>query len=75
MSLLKSKTLIKVCCASQLLNLSESTLLKGLAGTADLTRISQGKRISFVLEEIIEYKAALISASQRPKAKVLKLVA
>jgi hypothetical protein len=78
MSLIKHETLIKVCCASQLLNLSESALLKGSAGTAILTRVPQGKRISFILEEIIEYKAELISASQQrkfPKAKMLKLVA
>jgi hypothetical protein len=74
MSLIKHETLIKVCCASQLLNLSESALLKGLAGTAILTRVPQGKRISFILEEIIEYKAELISASQRSKAKIIKLV-
>ena len=47
----KSETLIGVCCASTLLDLDESTLRKGQAGTESLTQIRHGngkrQRVSF----------------------------
>ena len=74
----KSQTLIPVCCASILLELSESSLLKGVAGTENLTRVRRGngkrQRVSFVLEEVITLKSEWIEAAQKPNRNVLRLV-
>ena len=74
----KSQTLIPVCCASILLELSESALLKGIAGTETLTRVRRGhgkrQRLSFILEEIILLKIEWIEAAQKPNRSVLRLV-
>ncbi len=56
----KSQTLIAPCCAARMLDLDESTLRKGLAGTESLTQVRRGhgkrQRVSFILEEIISIK-------------------
>lgn len=75
----KSQTLIPVCCASILLDLSESALLKGIAGTENLTQVRRGngvkrQRISFILEEVIALKTEWIEAAQKPNKSVLRLV-
>lgn len=74
----KSQTLIPVCCASILLDLSESALLKRVAGTENLTQVRRGngkrQRVSFVLEEIIELKTEWIEAAQKPNKRLLRLV-
>jgi len=73
----KSQTLIAPCCASRLLDLDESTLRKGQAGTESLTQIRHGngrrQRIHFILEEIILLKTEWIEAAQKPQPK-LRLV-
>ena len=69
----KSNTLIAPCCAARLLDLDESTLRKGLAGTESLTQVRRGngkrQRISFILEEIIRLKTEWIEAAQRKSSK------
>jgi hypothetical protein len=80
MSLLrkKSQTLIPPCCAATLLDLDESTVRKGQAGTESLTQVRRGngkrQRISFILEEILDLKAEWIETAQKKKQR-LKLVA
>jgi len=60
-----------------LLDLDESTLRKGKAGTESLTQVRRGngkrQRISFILEEIILLKIEWIEAAQKPHAR-LRLV-
>jgi hypothetical protein len=79
MSLIRrqSQTLISPCCAAAILDLDESTIRKGLAGTENLTPVRRGhgkrQRISFILEEVVSLKAEWIEAAQRP-LKNLKLV-
>jgi hypothetical protein len=73
MSLIKSKsqTLIPPCCAATLLDLDESTIRKGLAGTESLTPIRRGhgkrQRISYILEEVIDLKAQWIAEAKKPQ--------
>ena len=78
MSLLKRQTLIAPCCAGILLDLDESTLRKGQAGTENLTRVRRGhgkrQRVSFILEEVLQLKADWIEAAQKPNRNVLRLV-
>ncbi len=75
MSLIRkqSQTLIAPCCAAVLLDLDESTLRKGLAGTESLTQVRRGhgkrQRISFILEEIIRLKTEWIEAAQSASPK------
>ncbi len=73
----KSQTLVAPCCAAMLLDLDESTLRKGKAGTESLTQVRRGngkrQRISFILEEIILLKTEWIEAAQKPNAR-LRLV-
>ncbi|MBA4185656.1 MAG: hypothetical protein H0X49_16890 [Acidobacteria bacterium] len=73
----KSQTLVAPCCAAMLLDLDESTLRKGKAGTESLTQVRRGngkrQRISFILEEIILLKIEWIEAAQKPHAR-LRLV-
>ncbi|MBA3693472.1 MAG: hypothetical protein H0W77_08560 [Acidobacteria bacterium] len=73
----KSQTLVAPCCAAILLDLDESTLRKGKAGTESLTQVRRGngkrQRISFILEEIIRLKTEWIEAAQKPHAR-LRLV-
>ncbi len=73
----KSQTLVAPCCAAMLLDLDESTLRKGKAGTESLTQVRRGngkrQRISFILEEIIRLKTEWIEAAQKPNAR-LRLV-
>lgn len=78
MSLIKRQTLIPPCCAARLLDLDESTLRKGLAGTESLTQVRRGngrrQRVSFILEEIIALKTEWIEAAQRTNRRRLHLV-
>lgn len=78
MSLFKKQTLIGSCCAARLLDLSESALLKGVAGTESLTQVRRGngkrQRVSFIFEEVLELKAVWIEAARKQKGKVLRLV-
>ena len=73
----KSQTLVAPCCAAMLLDLDESTLRKGKAGTESLTQVRRGngkrQRISFILEEIILLKTEWIEAAQKQGAR-LRLV-
>jgi len=73
----KSQTLVAPCCAAILLDLDESTLRKGKAGTESSTQVRRGngkrQRISFILEEIILLKIEWIEAAQKPHAR-LRLV-
>ncbi|MCA1623358.1 MAG: hypothetical protein LC778_06070 [Acidobacteria bacterium] len=73
----KSQTLIAAGCAARLLDLDESTLRKGLAGTESLTQVRRGhgkrQRVSFILEEIISIKTEWIEAAQKPNRSVLRL--
>ena len=74
----KSETLIGVCCASVLLDLDESTLRKGHAGTEILTQVRHGngkrQRVHFILEEIISLKIEWIETARRTNRNVLRLV-
>ena len=80
MSLMKSKsqTLIPPCCAATVLDLDESTLRKGLAGTEGLTQVRRGngkrQRISFILEEIVDLKIEWIEAAQQKSSRRMRLV-
>jgi hypothetical protein len=78
MSLIHRQTLIAPCCAAVILNLDESTLRKGLAGTESLTQVRRGhgkrQRVSFILEEILELKTEWIEAAQKPQKNILRLV-
>ncbi len=80
MSLLnrKSQTLIAPCCAGILLDLDESTLRKGQAGTENLTQVRRGngkrQRVSFILEEVIQLKIEWIEAARKSRKTVLRLV-
>jgi hypothetical protein len=77
-SLINKQTLIAPCCAGILLDLHESTVRKGQAGTENLTQVRRGngkrQRVSFILEEVLQLRAEWIEAAQRQKGKVLKLV-
>jgi len=77
MSLINKQTLIAPCCAGMLLDLDESTLRKGKAGTESLTQIRRGngkrQRVSFILEEVLQLKSEWIEAAQRKPHK-LRLV-
>ena len=74
----KSNTLIAPCCAGLLLDLDESTLRKGQAGTESLTQVRRGngkrQRVSFILEEVLQLKSEWIEAAQKPTRKILRLV-
>ena len=78
MSLIRRKTLISPCCASALLDLDESTLRKGQAGTESLTQVRRGngkrQRISFVLEEVIALQSEWIRVAQGSSKPGLRLV-
>lgn len=78
MGLINKETLISPCCASALLDLSESSLRKGVAGTETLTQVRRGtgkrQRVSFILEEIIALKGEWINAAKKPQKSILKLV-
>lgn len=78
MSLINKQTLIAPCCAGMLLDLDESTLRKGKAGTDSLTQIRRGKgkrqRVSFILEEVLQLKAEWIDAARKSQKTVLRLV-
>ncbi len=63
MSLIKKETLIGLCCAAALLNLSKSTILQRKCGTENLTHVRRGTRVSLILEEVIQLKAEWISES------------
>ncbi len=74
----KSQTLIAPCCAGMILDLDESTLRKGQAGTENLTQVRRGngkrQRVSFILEEVLQLKAEWIEAAQKTTRKFLRLV-
>jgi len=78
MSLINKQTLIAPCCAGTLLDLDESTLRKGKAGTENLTQIRRGngkrQRVSFILEEVLQLKSEWIQLAQNRKQTVLRLV-
>ncbi len=77
MSLIRKQTLINLCCAARMLDLDESTLRKGQAGTESLTQVRRGngrrQRVSFILEEVVELKIEWIEAARKPKSR-LRLV-
>ncbi len=74
----KSQTLIAPCCAGMILDLDESTVRKGQAGTESLTQVRRGngkrQRVSFILEEVLALKIEWIEAAQKPTRKFLRLV-
>ena len=74
----KSNTLIAPCCAGTILDLDESTLRKGQAGTENLTQVRRGdgkrQRVSFILEEVLQLKTEWIEAAQKPARKISRLV-
>lgn len=79
MSLIHCETLINPCCAAQLLNISKSSLMKGINATHELTRVPKGDgekrtRVSFVLEEVLLLKARQIEAARNVNENVLRLV-
>ncbi len=78
MSLINKQTLIAPCCAGTLLDLDESTLRKGKAGTESLTQIRRGngkrQRVSFILEEVLQLKSEWIEAARKSRHTVLRLV-
>jgi hypothetical protein len=61
-----------------ILDLDESTLRKGQAGTESLTQVRRGhgkrQRVSFILEEVLQLKAEWIEAARKRDGKVLRLV-
>ena len=73
MSLIKKQTLINLCCAAVLLDLSESTIRQKKCGTENLTHLRRGtgkrQRISLILEEVVALKAEWIEAAQKPRFK------
>jgi hypothetical protein len=77
MSLIRKQTLINLCCAARMLDLDESTLRKGQAGTAALTQVRRGngrrQRVSFILEEVVALKIEWIETAQNQKSR-LRLV-
>jgi len=78
MSLINKQTLIAPCCAGMILDLDESTLRKGKAGTELLTQVRRGdgkrQRVSFILEEVLQLKSEWIEAARKTNGKVLRLV-
>jgi hypothetical protein len=78
MSLIRRKTLIAPCCAAMILDLDESTLRKGQAGTESLTQVRRGngkrQRISFILEEVIALQSDWIRAAQSSGKRALRLI-
>ncbi len=77
MTLIRKQTLVNLCCAARMLDLDESTLRKGQAGTESLTQVRRGngrrQRVSSILEEVIELKIEWIETAQKPKLR-LRLV-
>ena len=71
-------TFVKLKDAAEMLQLDESTIRKGRAGTDVLTLVRQGtgkrQRVFLVLEEIEAYKASLVEHALAQKAHPLKLV-
>ncbi len=78
MSLIKRKTLISPCCAAVILDLDESSLRKGCAGTESLTQVRRGngkrQRISLILEEVIALQSEWIRVAQTSGKNVLRLI-
>ncbi len=78
MSLMKRRTLISPCCAAVILDLDESSLRKGCAGTESLTQVRRGngkrQRISFILEEVIALQSEWIRSAQTSGKNVLRLI-
>ncbi len=74
MSLIRKQTLVNLCCAARMLDLDESTLRKGQAGTESLTQVRRGngrrQRVSFILEEVVELKIEWIEAARKPKSRL-----
>lgn len=75
---MKKQTLIAPCCAATILDLDESSLRKGCAGTENLTKVRRGngkrQRISYILEEILDLKAEWIEAAQAKSNRRMRLV-
>lgn len=75
---MKKQILIAPCCAARMLDLDESSLRKGCAGTENLTKVRRGhgkrQRISFILEEIIELKIEWIEAARAKQNRQMRLV-
>lgn len=78
MSLINKQTLIAPCCAGTLLDLDESTIRKGQAGTENLTQVRRGngkrQRVSFILEEVLELKSEWIESSKNRRQTILRMV-
>lgn len=76
--MINKQTLIAPCCAGTMLDLNESTIRKGQAGTENLTQVSRGngkrQRVSFILEEVLELKSEWIELAQNRKQTILRLV-
>lgn len=74
MPLIQKQTLIGLCCAARLLDLSESAIRQQKCGTEKLTQIRRGtgarQRVSLVLEEVIALKAEWIEAAQKKPVRL-----
>jgi hypothetical protein len=57
--------------AADLLHLNESTIRKGLAGTAELTKIRQGVRVYLLRDEVDAHIAFLIETAKAKRGKAV----
>lgn len=75
MTLIKKKTRIDAKRVADIIGCSHKTVLKGGAGTGELTRIRNGPRqVRYILEEVLELarRQEEEAASRQPKRPVKK---
>jgi len=65
--------LISVSRAAEILKLSPSALYNGKAGTEVLTKVPQGRRVFFILSEVLDHRRKLVVGAQELR-KTLTLV-
>lgn len=61
------ETLIPLKVGASLLGLSTASLRQGKAGTENLTKIPQGRKLYLVKGEVLEHRRKLIEAARRTR--------
>jgi hypothetical protein len=67
------EALIPLRVGASLLGLSTATIRQGKAGTENLTRVPQGRKLFLVKGEVLEHRRSLIKAARQTQ-EALKLV-
>lgn len=61
--------------AARYLHLDESTLRKGLCGTAEFSKIYQGRLVFFIRSQVVSHKRNLIEAAIAKEQRLTELIA